>query len=610
MTKKPCAVYLIDRNSVEKKETSEEIVARIVWEVNKGISEKAKKTSKPIHKFKPQKVKSEWLKHGYKIELYYKSNPSIPDWRGFISGIAEKGSQIYKAQNKNTSYMCFIYNSENIFSVAAGSGSFAISKYADQMFGLEILMKLIDRDSKVIKSLRSRGITGNTLAAFQIFKKDQIILSQETYGQLYKEIAADLDFALINTKLGIDIGNRQEANCLAKNSFKIGRSISFEELLDFIDHLVELKDEDGNDFNVNRLELVNKRTQSGKKLIEQLNSTLKKNLYKYLKKKTDSFSFEVCHTDYEKYFFADKYEIYHETKDDKSLSLDNRITYFDLKNYFKDKFRKEFSTQRDFVKLIEKIKIVTYDEEGHISTDSQLTKHLNGEVTFKGETYFYIDNEWIKMKSDLIDDLDEDVSAILSEIKNEGYLNTVNLPKWDKTVHKIEDNYNASFIGSQNVLVFHKVLYKNIEMADIIKWDDSKIKMIHVKSGFDSSMRDLTSQINNSARLLVNEQKSNKYKFAEVLYDRIDEIYKLKKKRDYKPYFNDISEQVKVVKKSDFVDLFRTRDVEFCLAVLDESKTKDIMKISEYNSNIAKLATLDLVRKMNALNVPLYIEEI
>ncbi len=610
MTKKPCAVYSIDRNSIENKEKSKDIVARIVWEINKGITEKAEKSKLTRYPFKAQSVKEEWHDYHYSIELYYKASSSIPDWRGFIAGISEKGSAIQEAKNKSSAYICFIYDDDSIFAISAGSGSTSVAKYADQMFGLEMLMKLIDEDSKVIKALRSRGITGNTLAAFQIFKKDQIILSQETYGQLYKEIAADLDFGVIATKLGIDIGNRPEANCIAKNSFKIGRSISFEELLVFIDHLVDLKKYEGNGFNVNRLEQISKRTQTGRKTIENLTVSLKKRLYKHLKNKIDEFSFEICHRDYEKYFFAEKYVLYHESRSEKDMSFDNRVTYNDMKNYFKTYFKDEFKTQKEFLALIDKVKLITFDEDGGTLTDSRLLAHLNGEVSYQEQIYFYIDNEWIKMKGDLVEELDNDVEVVVRDIDNDGYLNTLELPKWDKKVHPIEDNYNASFIGEENTMVFHKVLYKNIEMADIVKWDDHKVQMIHVKSGFDSSMRDLTSQIDNAARLLVNDTKGNKYKFAEKLYERLEEILTNEENKDYSEYFKAVSQQVTDMSKRQFVDLFRRKEIEFCLAVHDNTNVKDITNIREYNSNIAKLATLDLVRKMTVLGVPLYIEEI
>ncbi len=608
MVNRPCSVYFIDRDSIEGKTNSQEIVASIMRLINKEISEDAKKDSKTKYSYVQHKVKDEWLEHGLDISLYYRSHKYIPEWRSFITGIADENSSIKDAENKMSSIICFIYSEDYIFAICTGHGTFPILKYVDSMFGLEILTKLIDERSSVIKSRRSRGITGNTLAASQIFKKDQLILAEEAYGQLFKEISADLDFNVIEEKLGIDIGDRDMASCVAKSSFKLNKSINFMNLLIFIKHLILLKDNIEIGFNINRLKSINNRTKSEKELVVKLNLKLKKELHKYLRDGGQTFAFEICHKEYEEYFFADRYTIECTAKGGESENYDYRITYQDIKEFLRVKYPEALRRQKDFLKIVDKITVSSYDSNGIRKTKGRLVNHLNGEIEYLTETFFYIDSKWIQMIGNLVEELDKDVSGLLNDLNEKRRFNTLKLDTWNRTTHRIEDDYNASYIGRENTLVFHKVLYQNIEMADLVKWDDEHIYFVHVKKGFDSSMRDLASQVNNAARILTNEQKGNVLTFAEDMYDRL--VYINENFDQYASYSQRISRQVDIISRDDFLSKFRTKKPIFCMAILDETDGNGLMNVHEYESNIAKLATLDLIRNMNSLNIDLYIDEI
>lgn len=607
MSNRPCSVYLIDKESVGK-EISSDVVSSIMRKINHEISEESAKCGKTKYTYMQQKIDSAWLNGELSIQLYYRSHKYIPEWRGFFSAISETNSSIREAENKMASVICFIYNEDYVFAVCTGHGTYPILKYIDSNFGLEILTKLIDEKSSVIKSRRSRGITGNTLAASQIYKKDQLILAEEAYGQLFKEISADLDCEVIENKLGLDIGERDMASCVAKTSFKLNKSISFGHLVSFVRHLIVLKNDANSGFNINRLKFVNNRTNSEKALTESLNLKLKKELHKYLRNSLEVFAFEICHQEYEDYFFADRYSIEYSGNDGRAVFYDNRISFADIKEYLKSNFSDAFSTQKGFLSIVDKISITSYESTGQKKTSGKLITHLNGEMSFDNETYFYIDDKWIQMIGNLVEELDSDVSSIIHNLNANRKINALGLMKWDRNNHKTEDDYNLSYLNTDKTLVFHKVLYQNIEMADVLRWNDQEIYLIHVKKGFDSSMRDLTNQVNNAARILMNERKSNELKFAEELYDYLQKVKNNINK--YAAYLSSICHQVDTITKEDFVSLFKEKDIKFCMAILDEDDTRNICEIKKYDSNIAKLSTLDLIRNMSTLNVDLLIEEI
>lgn len=68
---------------------------------------------------------------------------------------------------------------------------------------------------------------------------------------------------------------------------------------------------------------------------------------------------------------------------------------------------------------------------------------------------------------------------------------------------------------SANTLVFDTVTPENIEACDILKWDDEFVYVIHVKKGFDTSMRDLAAQVSITAKRIRNDRKTD-YDYLEV----------------------------------------------------------------------------------------------
>ena len=144
-----------------------------------------------------------------------------------------------------------------------------------------------------------------------------------------------------------------------------------------------------------------------------------------------------------------------------------------------------------------------------------------------------------------------------------------------------EDEYNKSFSESSDLIVAHTVLSNNIELADLIYFDDDNLYLIHNKSKFQGNgARDVLNQILTSAEFI-----------SHYLMDR--------DKRDiFEKYYEDIKEKypenkkIKIIEKSEFVDLFMRPNIYYVAGFMQNLSHNT-------ESNYAKFITLDACKKLS-----------
>ncbi len=109
----------------------------------------------------------------YSVRLFYSHIIYPPKWSGFFEPILNKNSTLRKAENVSYSFVCFVGLGENIFVITGGFGAQKVSHMMVPDFGLEILVRLFDKDSKVVKNIQDRGLTGNILGQTKFYRGDQ-----------------------------------------------------------------------------------------------------------------------------------------------------------------------------------------------------------------------------------------------------------------------------------------------------------------------------------------------------------------------------------------------------------------------------------------------------
>lgn len=113
--------------------------------------------------------------------------------------------------------------------------------------GTEVLIRLIQKDEKVINSLKDRSFVGNILGESRIYKDDQRLSDEDQFGKIFNQVKAVLNREILTKIFRFSKHDltRRTANCIAHSSFQINKRITFDRLLEIItriEWLLEKKD--------------------------------------------------------------------------------------------------------------------------------------------------------------------------------------------------------------------------------------------------------------------------------------------------------------------------------------------------------------------------------
>jgi uncharacterized protein (TIGR04141 family) len=200
----------------------------------------------------------------------------------------------------------------------------------------------------------------------------------------------------------------------------------------------------------------------------------------------------------EKFYECDKYRVKlkRKRKTDDQLITDRRNLYFECtKHIFKnvDDINDRFRIKQMLFEL--SITGIIAEKE---STYGTFYSHLNAEVSYENKKYFRVDNQWFFLDNTFIERVKQEAINYYRLYKLEKQI----LNKWDRNLN--EDSYNKSHESAAHY-VFDKITNENIELCDILSMENNTIYLIHVKDAFNTTMRNLSSQVILSAKRLWND---------------------------------------------------------------------------------------------------------
>lgn len=548
--------------------------------------------------FTQQQLKSD-LSTKYQIKLYFKKSKTKIKWKEFITTIVEEGEDILKLQNSIAeSYIIIFYNkkTEQYFATTGGYAHITIQEIATHDFGIEILSRIVKAEDKALRSTKERSLTGGIQGAIKFFRNEYNLYENEIFGNIYNELDALLTKEQLATFFGFKRTElKSNSLCIAKNSFSIRKSISFKETLDIIEKCEKILLRKPT-VEINSVEKINK---SNKVLLQKLNAELETKIYENYLNPNAFHSVEISHKEFEKYFYANYSILTFTLGNKREFKIDNTIK--EIQNIIEIIQSIDLKIiRKDFDKILNTCRIDTFDENGQMLTSDTLRNHFCSEITSDSKSYFLIEKDWYQIKTTFIEKINDQTKSFIDTNKYSGPI----LKKWDSKFTE-ENDYNASYIGSKDSLVFDKFTPQNIEVCDFLRWDKENIYLYHVKKGFNNSMRDLCSQVYISARKVIEDSK-NKYIFIELLYNNVTNS------KGTSTYHKNVKKQFDTFNKADFIKLFSTRKIIFVLSVLDTSKSKRELEkeIDKFNSNIAKFCLIELYRNMRNLGVEFQIVQI
>jgi uncharacterized protein (TIGR04141 family) len=534
---------------------------------------------------KQKMSKKDW--GNYQIRIYFKTERRPPRWQAFFNGAVAPEEDMLKKKVEYASFICFIGCKENIFAIAGGQGSSVLQGFVVYNFGTEVLVRLIDKDSRVIKGLQDRGVTGTILGESKFFRGDQRMSDEDQFGKIYKAVQAELDKNILTKVFDFHATDlrRRKAGCMAKSSFQLNKNLDFKKMLavcDSLNLILEKKPK----FSLNKVIQIPNRGDLNKKLIEDLNAELLNMVYQ------DCLAdivpdFDFCNKEYEDYYSSSSCKIYL-YKDE--LSYDEPPKLGELISDLKRKGRILLENDTQFRMSFLDLLIQTFDNDGERLTSGSVLDHFHGEVKFEGRTYFKIDERWYRVDSDFIRDLNKECKGLLSDYVDEHFMMA-------PFIGKREGDYNASFLGVDGFVVLDTITHNNIEFCDLLKFDGQNVYVIHVKQGFTNSIRELASQAIISARTLANDRLTG-FKFINGIEDAA---------RKGKKSENWVRNRVAAQKfptnglKSWF-DTKPVGNIFFCLAILDKGNDRSLKnEIEKFDSEIAKFSIVALKREIIGL---------
>ncbi|MDX2469631.1 MAG: TIGR04141 family sporadically distributed protein [SAR324 cluster bacterium] len=512
--------------------------------------------------------------------FYRKAQKQHPNWKGFLKPFVADGTIITdEVESWNESFALFLYQREtkNLYVVTGGYSFLQIQLHADGDFGLEILSrKANSQDEKFLLKVKELGLTGGIVSVNKLFRNNYNLLENREFGHLYQEIEAVAKKPLLQ-----DLGfkDTSKAICTAKNSFKIGRSISFGDMLSLVTKLDSIYKNETPRVTINEIKKISRIVR--KNLVKNLDIALLEKLWEASGNLEIRKDLDFVHSDVDSFCSASQY-MFNSTVFEERVHLLDGI-YKSLK--IKDKAK--------FFTRIQNADLCSYQEDGVELTKAPFLKHFFTEIAQNGATYFYVFGEWFEITQNFQKLLNESCNSFIPE----NPANELEIP-WPNGMD--EGVYNEKYLeegaNTTNTLVLDKVTPENIESCDILRWDDEKAYLYHVKSGFDASMRDLTSQIQIAATKIKDDIVNPNSNYLEKLYKRMNTNQICKKQK---------------ISKAKFLKIFKKKKLVFVLAVKDSAITeRPISDVTNFDSNIAKFSLSELEKSMRALGETLKITQI
>jgi len=414
------------------------------------------------YKYKSIQLNSENISD-FTLYLFYRKHPKQEaPWKEFLKTQIPEDTDITKEiKNKNESFVLFLYQrvDKKLYAVSGGYGAFTIQNFIVDDFGINILIRIIKgKEEKVLKSAKEVGVTGGVIGISKYFRSEYNFYENDNFGNIYREVAAYIDKDTANL---LGITNDTTKQCIAKNSFKLNQSITFDEMIKIVTKLNEIMKNDAN-FTINEIKILdNKKDET---LIQSLKKEVLENLWhnKYnieiIEEKLD-----FVHKDIDKFLLADRFKCYR-------TNYDNIKTLFsEIINEIKSK------SKENFIKVFDTYNVSSFDEDDNILTEDKLFNHLIYEVNYNGKSYFLINGKFYQIENNFKNRLNENCKIFIEHNYRDGL---------DKDWGNItEGEYNLLYKGDNNTIVLDTITPQSIEPCDILKYDNDNVYLYHVKKG-------------------------------------------------------------------------------------------------------------------------------
>jgi len=620
------SIYRLDTKS---------ILSDVNWELAKEKKEKLKTLeldklvelfldgkylkSKQGKKYRNVQISEKFQSHE-KCRLIYGYLSSRPNWEGFVSSIInENDHSIITDNNKQKSFCLFVSIESRIYAATGGNGYFLIKSYIDETFGISVAEEIISSEKSTVKLLQDRSVIGEVLEQQRIFRGNLKIEDEDSYGKIYKKVlsavnANDLIVMFPDIISKDDI--KPKTNILAKDSFRLFKSISSETLIKLVTKLDKLSSSKNSNLKFSKIVLVDQGTKRGKETENILNHKLVNKIIDDLYNKRASNGIDFVPCDISNYIEASTIHI--EYRGTALVNLEDNDGSHNYERILRElincrEFMADISqtfTERDIgekdkndklIKFFSDIKISALDDENSFKTGFHLFKALDSEMDIeqsKGmrEHFFRVEGKWYKIEEELLNS----INSRLISLSESRQINNILPIAWDNDKN-VGENY---FIESKLIqkidkdnLTLHKFLCypQNIEFCDVMCLRGDEIYLVHIKDGFDGKARELCGQIYVCAKFLEKDLNSD-CSLLKKYYDTVSkrqagDKYFIKSKENFINSFPTVEK---------FVNVFVNAKKIYIVYAFRHKYSLTNTNLIKFDSNIAKITLIDLDRSIRS----------
>lgn len=416
--------------------------------------------------------------------------------------------------NTNVSYVLLYKYLECIYAMTGGYGSNYISKFVEKNYGLYLIPKIISKDDPVVKKVLENNLTGNRASTQRANRNNTSIMIEQDLSSIYKELSIQIDREIANLlgiKFNEDEPKNKKLNVVNKDSIAIRRSFSINELKRIIIKLHEVESKKDK-FALNYLVFAKKKGIKNSDLTNAL-------INQFIETKYDKFIF--VGDDFEAYYFnASSYEV---LKEDGTIFI-HKDEPIELKDLFlkfeQDKLK---LTQTFISNVIKKWTIKTIDNAGNIALyPLAIINVLQGFIEYGADNRpcYLVNGSWYVFDDVYTSILSNDYKT-LYDLK---FMDAEDIKKkYGLKVTAInEDIYNNKFKNNSRIIYAHTTLRDNVEIADMIFWDENMVYIMHNKSEFSGiGARDLTNQILTASEYLQKKLSADRGTFLREYYRKL-----------------------------------------------------------------------------------------
>ena len=299
-------------------------------------------------------------------------------------------------------------------------------------------------------------------------------------------------------------------------------------------------------------------------------------------------NFVLIGDDFLEYYMNGTRYMIKDSEDNILYESEQPFTFKEVFDYFFSK-----SISRSSVEKFLKYNITVDSDKETILYPIKVKDSIQGYVSDSNNVPFFLFNgSWLMFDKKYEDNLESEFKKNYKELKK---IN-INFGKLLENInnYESEDAYNVGFKDSSEIIVAHKVLCNNIELADLIYVDENNnLYLVHNKGRYNGSgARDVMNQVLTSSEFINKYiMQSNRQQILEEYYDKISNQYPDNIK-------------LKELGKEKFIKLFFESTQVYYVVGFMEGLKEDI------KSNYAKYMTLDTSSRLKEKGYELLLYDI